>query len=517
MSLLQEKLESPGFKIGLELVSTRGTMSDAKAMNVRNFSSALIERSEIDWISITDNAGGHPSISATALGRPILFANKEVIIHVTCKDLNRNGLESKAWELASEGFDNVLAITGDYPVSGIAGTPKPVFDIDSVGLLHLMSQMNQGVEIGRKKKKQLLQTNFYLGAVVSNFKKHENELVPQYLKLLKKIETGARFIINQVGYDAAKISELPAFLNKNRQASQDRQIYQGSPAQIPLIGNVFVLSKFSSRLFNQNKIPGVVLTDEFFAEIQKYTSGADKGKAYFLELAAKMLAIYKGLGYKGGYIGGIHKISDYEAIMNHFHSFAKDDWKDFAQAMQYHQKDEFFFFDKDPDTGLVHPEKTNPKLNKKTKTKHVNLNYQISKRFHSFMFTKDKGLYNTGKKLCKNVKHGSAPKWLYTIEKIGKRKLFNCKDCGDCSLSQTGYLCPESQCAKNQRNGPCGGTHDGQCEVKDVACIWARAYDRKKYEGNPFDLLEHAPVMQNHALEGTSSWGNFWLKLDHFG
>ncbi len=504
MSLLKEKLDAPGFKIGLELVSTRGTMSEAKAMNVRHFSNALIERPEIDWISITDNAGGHPSISATALGRPILFANKEVIIHVTCKDLNRNGLESKAWELASEGFNNVLAITGDYPVSGMAGTPKPVFDIDSVGLLHLMSQLNQGIEIGKKKKKQLLQTDFFLGAVVSNFKKHENELVPQYLKLLKKIESGASFIINQAGYDAAKMSELPAFLIKN------------NLAKIPLIGNVFVLSKFSSQLFNKNKIPGVVLTDRFFSEIQKYTSGSDKGKAYFLELAAKMLAIYKGLGYKGGYIGGIHKIEDYETIMRHFHSFAEDDWVHFAKALQYHQKEEFFFFARNPDTGLVLPEKLNPNLEKRTKTKNINFNYQLSKRFHNLLFTEGKGLYNTGKKLCQNTTKGSAPTWLYSIEKLSKRILFDCKDCGDCSLSQTGYLCPESQCAKNQRNGPCGGTHDGFCEVKNIACIWARAYDRKKYEGHPLELLDHAPVMQNHALEGTSSWGNFWLGLDHF-
>lgn len=503
MSLLKEKLTSPGFKIGLELVSTRGTMSDSKAMNVRNFSTALIEKPEIDWISITDNAGGHPSISATALGRPILFANKEVIIHVTCKDLNRNGLESKAWELASEGFNNILAITGDYPISGMAGAPKPVFDIDSIGLLHLMNQLNQGIEIGRKKKKQLLKTDFYLGAVVSNFKKHENELVPQYLKLLKKIETGASFIINQVGYDAAKMSELPAFLNKNKLA------------QMPLIGNVFVLSKFSSKLFNKNSIPGVVLTDDLYTEIQKYTSGADKGKSFFLELAAKMLAIYKGLGYKAGYIGGIHKITDYETIMHTFHSFAENDWKDFAKALQYHQKDEFFFFEKDEHTGLVIPEKTTPSLTRKTKTKNINLNYQISKRFHNLLFTQDKGLYNTGKKLCRKNKD-TAPNWLYALEKFGKRKLFNCQDCGDCSLSQTGYLCPESQCAKNQRNGPCGGTSNGQCEVKDLECIWARAYDRKKYEGNPFDLLNHTPVMQNHALEGTSSWANFWLGLDHF-
>ena len=42
---------------------------------------------------------------------------------------------------------------------------------------------------------------------------------------------------------------------------------------------------------------------------------------------------------------------------------------------------------------------------------------------------------------------------------------FQCKDCGDCSLPDIAFLCPESQCAKNQRNGPCGGTREGRCEV----------------------------------------------------
>ncbi len=502
---LREAFQSSGFKIGVELVSTRGTMSDTKAINVRNFSTELIERPEVDWISITDNAGGHPSIAASALGRPILFANKEVIIHITCKDANRNGLESKAWELSSEGFSNILAITGDYPGSGMSGIPKSVFDIDSVGLLHLLTKMNHGIEIGKKKKRQLLSTDFYLGTVVSNFKKHENELIPQYLKLLKKLETGAEYVINQVGYDAGKISELPAFMNHHQLS------------HIPLIGNVYVLSKFSASLFNKNRIPGVILTDALHREIFKYTESDDKGKAFFQELAAKMLAIYKGLGYKGGYIGGIHKIEDYHKIMDTFHSYGEQDWKLFAKELQYAQNDEFFYFEMNQDTGLVNPEKINPILKSNgTKTRNVNLNYQISKRFHNIMFTEGKGFYNIGKRLCSKSKNKShAPNWLFGLEKIGKRILFDCQDCGDCSLAEIEYLCPESQCAKNQRNGPCGGTSDGQCEVKDLECIWARAYDRAKYEGNAENLLEHSPVLQNHALEHTSSWANFWCGIGH--
>src|SRR6266705_3244868 len=122
-----------------------------------------------------------------ALGKPILYAGKEVLIHLSCKDFNRNGLESAAWELASEGFHNILALSGDYPAAGYHGRGKPVFDIDSVGLLTMLGA-----------------TDFFPGAVATNFKRYENEVVPQLLKLEQKVARGAKFIIAQIGYDARK-------------------------------------------------------------------------------------------------------------------------------------------------------------------------------------------------------------------------------------------------------------------------------------------------------------------------
>ncbi len=505
MPSLQNILNTAGFKIGIELVSTRGTATQEKTKKAVDFGEQLCQQDEVDWISITDNAGGHPAISPSIIGKSLLSKGKEVIIHMTCKDHNRNGFESKAWEFSSEGFSNILAITGDYPTSGMEGTPKSVFDLDSVGLLHFLKQLNKGLETGKKRISHLDKTNFFLGAVVSNFKKNENELIPQYIKLLKKIEMGASFIINQVGFDAGKMSELISF-------QQHKKL-----SHVHMIGNVFVLSKYTVNLFYENKIPGVVLTPALYKKCQNaIASSEDKGKQFFLELAAKMLAIYKGLGYKGGYLGGIHNIEDYKKIMRVFYSFGEDDWKQFAIEMQYPQQDEFFMFKKDGATGLTTNELNSVLLEKGRRTKHVNLNYKFSKRFHKLLFTKGEGFYNTGKSLCEksNTKLG-APKWLYKLEQTGKKLLFDCRECGDCSLHEIAYLCPESQCAKNQRNGPCGGSLDAKCDVKDMDCIWTRAYDRTKYDGDVWKLLDHAPTIQNHQLEGTSSWGNFWLEKDH--
>jgi methylenetetrahydrofolate reductase (NADPH) len=176
---LHEKLfQSSRFLIGTELVSVRGGMAEHSAVKARDFANDLVQFPGVDWISITDNAGGNPQLAPMALGKPILYAGKEVVIHLTCKDMNRNGLESEAWLLNSEGFHNILAMTGDFPVAGNEGMAKPVFDIDSVGLISMLGKMNQGLDPkddhGNSKGRQLGKTQFCTGAVTTNFKLRES-------------------------------------------------------------------------------------------------------------------------------------------------------------------------------------------------------------------------------------------------------------------------------------------------------------------------------------------------------
>ncbi len=511
LRLKQILSETARFPIGVELVSTRGTMSQKQTLKSRGFSADLTHSPRIDWVSITDNAGGNPQLAPTVLGTPILFAGKEVVIHLTCKDMNRYALESQLWMLASQGFHNILALTGDYPIESFEGRAKPVFDIESVGLLTMIDKLNKGLEVasgGTKPPTKLDATHFFAGAAMCNFKFHENTLLPQYYKLEKKISSGAQFIIHQIGFDSRKGHELLEYL-RLRQLDHTR-----------MVGNVYVLSPFVARLFNQMKVPGVVLTDELNALCQKQAASPDKGKGFFLEFAAKQLAICRGLGYQAGYLGGVHSYADVEKILDLEQSFTRDDWKLFAREIAYSRPDEFFLFEQDPDTGLCRPGELNGEwkksLSARRSNKNVTLSYQLSKRFHALMFEHGKGLAPLGAKICRKAKDPSqGPSWLRGIEHVAKSVMFSCQDCGDCSLGETAFLCPESQCAKNQRNGPCGGSRDGTCEVFEYDCIWARAYDRMKYEGQSEQLLQRPPVIQNQGLRGTSSWANFWLGKDH--
>jgi len=517
MYTFREKLADPSrFRLGVELVSTRGTMADLQAQHARAFATELVHLPDIDWVSITDNAGGNPQLSPMALGKPILYAGKEVLIHLSCKDFNRNGLESAAWELASEGFHNILALSGDYPAAGYHGRGKPVFDIDSIGLLTMLDEMNRGLsrpKLGRTGEAQAAATNFFAGAVATNFKKHENEVIPQLLKLEKKIECGARFIIAQIGYDARKSHEMLCYMQRRPRIAA---------ANVPLIGNVFLLTAAVARFFRKRTIPGVVVSDSLFEMCEKHAADADKGQQFLRELAAKQLAIFRGLGFAGGYLGGVHRIEDVQAILDIERSFAADDWKLFAREIQYPVENEFYYYARSEQTGLADPDRLDPayetSLKHRRPTRNVTLNYRLSKWVHDAIFTPGTTLNRLGQRIYKNSRDTyQGPRSLRVLEHASKSAMFSCKDCGDCSLPDIAFLCPESQCAKNQRNGPCGGTRDGKCEVFDFECIWGRAYDRMKYEGVEQEMLDHAPVIQDESLRGTSSWANALLCRDHTG
>ena len=506
MQTLKEKLADPAhFLVATELVSVRGSMAGVSAIKARNFANELAACPEIDWISITDNAGGNPQLAPLVLGRPILYAGKEVVIHLTCKDLNRNGLESEAWMLNSEGFHNILAMTGDYPVAGNDGLARPVFDIDSIGLISLLRKMNGGLgqDGSNGRNHRLERTQFCIGAVTTNFKLREGEVVPQYLKLRKKVECGAEFIINQIGFDSRKISELRCYMDAH------------GMRETPLMGNVYLLSPRVAQLFHDGKIPGVVVSEALWELCRKQDASPDKGRAFFLEFAAKQIAIYRGLGFRGVYLGGAHNFPAIEKILEIERSFARDDWKQFAREVRFSRPGEFFYYAEDVVTGLANPLDESP--GPRGSSKNVTMVYRISKLSHAAMFAPEAPLKKWGAKVCAHAKdpmQGPAP--LRALEHLSKAVLFRCKDCGDCSLPDIAYLCPESQCAKNQRNGPCGGTREGRCEVNGYGdCIWLRAYERLKHDGRGQTLLDHAPVVQNQGLRGTSSWANLWLGRDH--
>jgi methylenetetrahydrofolate reductase (NADPH) len=213
--------------------------------------------------------------------------------------------------------------------------------------------------------------------------------------------------------------------------------------------------------------------------------------------------------------------SVFDEILDRSQSYAND-WVEAAREIRFPVPDEFHFFEADPDTGLssdvVNAAYLESKEQRRTDLP-VPLKYRFSRRLHTTVFAEDAPLFPAGRALYRTIEKAPAPvgKVAHALEQAAKVPLFHCRDCGDCSLPDIAYVCPESQCAKNQRNGPCGGTRDGLCEVYDTECIWSQAYERLKAYGEEESMLEGPVVTKDNALARTSAWANAFLGRDHHG
>ena len=507
MGSLRDALAEPGrFVVAAELVTSRGPITSERGAKVLALARDLAADPRIDVLSITDNPGGHAMLSPDALGTDLISRGQEVIIHLACKDWNRNALESRGWQLSSGGFHNVLALSGDYPVVGHRGLAAPVFDIDSVGLISLFSEMNAGLLDERRPDTPLQRTDFFLGGVVTNHKRHEREVMPQYFKLRKKARAGARFVINQAGWNTRKDDELLRWMRRDG-------------LELHVLANVYLLSRTAARAFHRGVIPGIVVTDELLALAERHAASPDNGRAFFVDLASKHLAVVRGLGYDGVYLGGHMPAETFGEIIDGADGYAAD-WRELAREIQFPRVDEFHFFERDPDTGLSSDVVSATYLESKRRRRTdlpVPVKYRFSRRFHDSVFAREAPLFETGRNVYRRI--DKAPRAVrraaHALEQAAKVPLFDCKDCGDCSLPEIAYVCPESQCAKNQRNGPCGGTRDGLCEVYDTECIWSEAYERLKAYGEEESMLDGPVVVKDNALQGTSAWANTFLGRDH--
>ena len=502
-NLFKDDLSNPAaFPITWELVPGRGAREPAQE-KVLSLAKQAAEGEIVRALTLTDNPGGSPAMSADFMGGEILKLDIEPLVHFTCKDKNRSQIESQLYALDRAGVRNLLVMSGDYPVSGYQGRPAPVFDLDPAHVLQLISDMNRGLTYpGIKRDIRHLPSDFFPGAVVSPFKATEAEQMSQYYKLKKKIIAGARFIVTQLGYDARKFHEVLLFMKQ-------------SGFNLPLIGNIYVLPFGAARMMNRNELPGSVVTDKLLAELDLERNDPDKGEGARIVRAARMYAIMKGMGFSGVHIGG-HNIK-YEQVMEIVRQGEKlaPLWQNLVRYFDYPIENGFYYFEKDENTGLntdVPTDRTRRPLDAD-----IESSYHFSRFSHHLMFEPGKKLYSFMKTLSLKVKGSQMEAVFHKLEQWTKVIIFDCKDCGDCALIDVAYLCPMSQCPKYQRNGACGGSFQGWCEVYPgkKKCIYVRAYARlKKYKEEPTLDKEIVPPC-NWDLYQTSSWLNYFLGKDH--
>lgn len=466
---LREALTSGRFCYVVELVASAMT----REARVLEAASQLAQVPGVVAGSITSYAGGAMGRDPIRVGTAVRARGLVPNIHLTCVNRDRSNARSALEDLHALGIENVFALSGDYPKSAAAGGPEPAFDLDSVQLVTLINEMRQAG------------MPFWVAVAVSPFKYTEADCAYQYLKLEKKIAAGADYAITQLGFDARKFGELKRYLDERN-------------LRIPVLGSAYVLAAKPAERMAKGEPPGCWVSPELLARIREEAQVPDKGVAARLERTARIVAILRGLGYAGAYLGGDHRADRVRWIIRRSEALSPK-WEEYAEEMTYAPKGGFHLYE-----GPVRPPKKRgfiPRL------------MDIMARL--FPVYKEGALRNALTAIFRTIdKSQAAAQGLEKLEFAMKSPMFGCQACGNCVLGMMEYVCPQT-CPKGMRNGPCGGslTVNGRCEVVDKPCIWIAVYDRAKSASRVDELKIYIPP-PNRALKGTSSWINYFLKRD---
>ena len=178
----QEKLKSKKFIVTCEIGPPKGVDIE----KYLGYADAV--KGRVDAINVTDLQSSIMRLGSLAFSSLLVKRGIEPIYQMTCRDRNRLALQSDLLSAYVLGIQNILVLTGDYPSLGDHPEAKPVYDLDSVGLLKAAKSLEQGKDLAGRSLKG--SPSFCLGAAVNP---GAEPLEPEIIKMEKKVEAGAQF------------------------------------------------------------------------------------------------------------------------------------------------------------------------------------------------------------------------------------------------------------------------------------------------------------------------------------
>jgi homocysteine S-methyltransferase len=240
--------------VSVEIRPPRGA-NPAKALQ----GARLLYGAGADALNVLDSAMARVRMSSIATSVLIKqHVGAEAIVHFTTRDRNLMAIQSDLIGAHALGIRNVLALTGDPPTMGDYDQSKPVYDIDSIGLIRIIKQFNQGVDVAGNSIGT--PTRFLVGCALNPV---AEDLEFELGRFREKLEAGADFVMTQPVYDA----EL--FM---------RVLDLAGPIEVPVLLGVLPLQSFRHALFLRNEVPGVAPTDEALERMERAgTDGIREG------------------------------------------------------------------------------------------------------------------------------------------------------------------------------------------------------------------------------------------------
>ena len=172
-----------------------------KGINVDNVvEEAKKYLSGITAVNVTDNQSSVMRLGSLATCKVLKDAGLNPIFQLTCRDRNRIALQSDLLSAAMFGIENILCLTGDHTKLGDHPGAKPVFDLDSVSLIHTVKLLESGVDLGGN---ALVgePPKFAKGAVVSPC---SDSVDAQLAKMERKVLAGVDYFQTQAVFEPDK-------------------------------------------------------------------------------------------------------------------------------------------------------------------------------------------------------------------------------------------------------------------------------------------------------------------------
>jgi homocysteine S-methyltransferase len=252
----------------VEIVPPKGFDSSKEIAGAK-----LLKEHGVHAINIPDSPRASARMSAMSLCLQIeQQVGIETVLHYTCRDRNVLGMQSDLLGAASTGLKNILCLTGDPPKMGNYPDATAVFDVDAIGLVNIVRDLNHGLDLGRNP------INASAGFTISVA---ANPGVPdidhEVRRFELKVEAGAEFGITQPVFD---LRLLEQFLRR----------IEGF--RIPIVAGIWPLTSLRNAEFMRDQLK-VSMPDEILKRMATATS-KEESLEIGLQIAREMLASVRG-------------------------------------------------------------------------------------------------------------------------------------------------------------------------------------------------------------------------------
>jgi methylenetetrahydrofolate reductase (NADPH) len=263
---LQEALHSDTFVTTVEYNPPKGTDVSTLLENAKS----LVGK--VHGVNVTDNTAAILRAGSMSICRLLYEMGHDPVMQMTCRDRNRLAIQADLMSAHILGIRNILCLTGDYPTVGDHKEAKPVYDLDSIGVMQLIHSLNNGKDMAGHKLSGL--TDLFIGAAVTP---EMDPPGPMLAKFEAKVNAGAGFFQTQAFFD---VDRFKAFMQSVR------------PFRVKVLAGILVLRSAKMAEFMNANIPGVAVPQDIIDELR--AAGDERALDVGVQIAVRMIKAVRG-------------------------------------------------------------------------------------------------------------------------------------------------------------------------------------------------------------------------------